>query len=53
MNHKKSIYGIHLKFNVVALIAILLCGLVFIGFTESEEMIDVVITPSEDTPPGS
>ena len=51
MNNKQLTYGFALKFQVIALIAILICGVVFLGCSEGEEIVKGAITTSGDTPP--
>ena len=51
MNNKMFIYRFPLKFQAIALMAILICSVAFIGCPEAEQMTGNVITPSEDRPP--
>ena len=51
MNHKTSIYRLTLKFQAIALMALLISSVAFIGCPEAEQMTDNVISPPDEVDP--
>ncbi len=50
MNNRRSMYRTTLV-SCMALIAIFICSVAFIGCPEADEMTDEVLTPPSGTPP--